>query len=244
MLLVLDNLETLLLPDGGWIDPRWGKVVATLLAHAGDSRLVLTSRVVPALAPPPGPPVAGEFAARLLKLPIHALGLDEAVVLARQLPNLGALLKGRAGADDDTREADRQLVVRTLNLVQGHPKLIELAEAQAADTEGLAGHLERAEGTWAAEGVRTNEPAQFFSAGKSHVGPTSSYGSLPAGPTRSPRCRRPLAPCSRSSAAARTRIGRAGSSRPTGRTSGSALLWRANRPTWPRPSCPWCRWAW
>ena len=170
VLLVLDNLETLLRPDGGWIDPRWGKVVATLLAHGGDSRVVLTSRVVPALAPPPGPPVAGDFAARLLKLPIHALGLDEAAVLARQLPNLGTLLKGRGDADDDTREVDRQLVVRTLNLVQGHPKLIELAEAQAADTQGLAGHLERAEGAWAAEGVGTGELASFFAAGESHVG--------------------------------------------------------------------------
>lgn len=170
VLLVLDNLETLLRPDGGWIDPRWGKVVATLLAHGGYSDVVLTSRVVPALAPPPGPPVAGDFAARLLKLPIHALGLDEAALLARQLPNLGSLLKGRGGADDDTREADRQLVVRTLNLVQGHPKLIELAEAQAADTKGLAGHLERAEGAWAAEGVGTGELASFFAAGESRLG--------------------------------------------------------------------------
>ena len=169
VLLVLDNLESLLRPDGGWIDPRWGKVVATLLAHEGDSRVVLTSRVVPALAPPPGPPVAGDFAARLLKLPIHALGLDEAAVLARQLPNLGTLLKGRGGADDDTREVDRKLVVRTLNLVQGHPKLIELAEAQAADTQGLAGHLERAEGAWAAEGIGTGELSSFFAAGESHV---------------------------------------------------------------------------
>jgi len=169
VLLVLDNLETLLRPDGGWIDPRWGKVVATLLAHGGDSRVELTSQVVPALALPPGPPVAGDFAARLLKLPIHALGLDEAAVLARQLPNLGTLLKGRDGADDDTREADRQLVVRTLKLVQGHPELIKLAEAQAADTKGLTGHLERAEGAWAAEGVGTGELASFFAAGESRV---------------------------------------------------------------------------
>src|SRR5208337_2761578 len=140
-------------PDGGWIDPRWGKVVATLLAHGGDSRLVLTSRVVPALAPPPGPPVAGDFAARLLMLPIHALGLDEAAVLARQLPNLGTLLKGRVD-DDNTREVDRQLVVRTLNLVQGHPKLIELAEAQAADTKAWPAtwSVPRGPGRWRAWG--------------------------------------------------------------------------------------------
>jgi hypothetical protein len=170
VLLVLDNLETLLRPDGGWIDPRWGKVVATLLAHGGDSRVVLTSRVVPALAPPPGPPVAGDFVDRLLKLPIHALGRDEAALLARQLKNLGTLLKGRDGVNDDIHEADRQLVVRTLKLVQGHPKLIELAEAQAADIKGLAGHLERAEGAWAAEGVGSGELASFFAVGESHVG--------------------------------------------------------------------------
>jgi CHAT domain len=170
VLLVLDNLETLLRPDGGWIDPRWGKVVATLLAHGGDSRVVLTSRVVPALAPPPGPPVAGDFVARLLKLPIHALGRDEAALLARQLKNLGTLLKGRDGAAADTREADRQLVVRTLNLVQGHPKLIELAEAQAADTKSLACHLERAENAWTAQGVGSGELASFFSTGASCVG--------------------------------------------------------------------------
>ena len=117
VLIVLDNLESLLRSDGQWREPRWGKLVATLLNHRGDSRTVLTSRIrpiIPNLAP-----------GRLLELPIHALSLDEAVLLARQLPNLGALLRGKHAT------AHRQLVRRMLHVVQGHPKLIELAEGQA-----------------------------------------------------------------------------------------------------------------
>ena len=93
---------------------------------------------------PPGPPVAGDFAARLLKLPIHALGLDEAALLARQLPNLGTLLRG---VTVSARIPARRPTARRAHpqLVQGHPKLIELAEVQAADIKGLADHLERAE---------------------------------------------------------------------------------------------------
>ncbi len=43
-----------------------------------------------------------------------------------------------------TRDQGRILVLRLLRLVQGHPKLIELAEAQAADPEKLAAQLDRA----------------------------------------------------------------------------------------------------
>src|SRR5205823_1096653 len=35
ILVVLDNLETLLRPDGQWREPRWGKLLATLLGHRG-----------------------------------------------------------------------------------------------------------------------------------------------------------------------------------------------------------------
>ncbi len=47
VLLVLDNLESLLADEGRWRDPSWGLLVAALLAHDGESRLVLTSRVAP-----------------------------------------------------------------------------------------------------------------------------------------------------------------------------------------------------
>ena len=44
LLLVLDNLETLLTDSNRWRDPLWGEVVVALLAHNGLSRVVLTSR--------------------------------------------------------------------------------------------------------------------------------------------------------------------------------------------------------
>jgi hypothetical protein len=37
LLLVLDNLETLLTPEGTWRDPAWGSVMAALTGHEGES---------------------------------------------------------------------------------------------------------------------------------------------------------------------------------------------------------------
>ncbi len=47
VLLVLDNLETLLTPEGGWRDPRWKLLMTALTSHDGESRVILTSRIVP-----------------------------------------------------------------------------------------------------------------------------------------------------------------------------------------------------
>ena len=47
VLLVLDNLETLLTPDGEWRDPRWRVLIGGLCAPDGESRLVMTSRIAP-----------------------------------------------------------------------------------------------------------------------------------------------------------------------------------------------------
>jgi hypothetical protein len=47
VLLVLDNLETLLTPDGSWRDPRWKSLMTALTSHDGESRVILTSRIVP-----------------------------------------------------------------------------------------------------------------------------------------------------------------------------------------------------
>ena len=46
-LLVLDNLETLLTPEGRWRDPRWALLMTALTSHEGESRVILTSRIVP-----------------------------------------------------------------------------------------------------------------------------------------------------------------------------------------------------
>ena len=48
VLLVLDNLETLLTPDGTWRDPRWEPLIAALTGHDGESRVIMTSRIAPA----------------------------------------------------------------------------------------------------------------------------------------------------------------------------------------------------
>ena len=78
---MLDNLETLLTPGGGWRDPRWELLINSLTSHDGESRVILTSRVVPA-----------GLGSRALILPVHALSLDESAALARELPNLRALM--------------------------------------------------------------------------------------------------------------------------------------------------------
>ncbi len=126
LLLVLDNLEHLLTEAGGWRDPLWGHLMATLLGHRGLSRTILTSRRLP----------QGLKAPTALCEPIHALSLAESVLLARELPHLGALFADQAG---------RGLLTRTLRVVQGHPKLLELADGLAADHAALAAQVAASE---------------------------------------------------------------------------------------------------
>ena len=158
-LLVLDNLDTLLTPGGAWRDPRWGTLVAALSGHDGESRLILTSRIPPADIDP-----------RVLTLSVHALSLDEAVTLARELPNLRRLLH------PDTEQAadrDRNRLRRVLRVAQGHPKLLELADAAAADPEQLDGQLAAAEQAAAGLGL-----AAFFLDGVSALNPGDFMAAL------------------------------------------------------------------
>ena len=136
VLIVLDNLENLLTDDGCWKDDRWGWLVKSLLDHEGLSRIILTSRKLPKELVENG---------RLLIEPINALSLNEAALLAREMPHLGRLLLGKISLG---LEKGRELVKRTLSLIQGHPKLIELADAQATDPATLEKYLERAVGAW------------------------------------------------------------------------------------------------
>jgi len=151
LLLVLDNLETLLTDSDRWRDPLWGEVVAALLAHDGPSRVVLTSRRVPAgLANQPKVQVEA----------IHALSFAESVLLARELPNLKRLF-------DD--EAGRALLQQTLRVVQGHPKLLELADGLAADRPALAARVAAAANELA---DRANVLDAFFAVGVAREGET------------------------------------------------------------------------
>jgi tetratricopeptide (TPR) repeat protein len=159
ILLVLDNLETLLTPQGTWRDPRWAPLIAALTGHRGESRVILTSRI------PPAAPGAG-----VLVQPVHALSLDEAVALARELPGLRALLHAEPGPvrAETQAEADRDRVRRVLRVVQGHPKLLELAAAAAADRDRLDAAENAATGqgleAFFRDGTSTLDPDQFLAA--------------------------------------------------------------------------------
>jgi CHAT domain len=147
VLLVLDNLETLLAPEGTWRDDRWTLLLEALTSHAGESRVIMTSRTVPAgFAGDGGAP--GTNGASIDPLPVHALSRDEAAGLARELPHLRDLLHMDGGplrAPTTDVNADRDRVLRVLRVVQGHPKLLELADAAAADRDRLDAQLAAAE---------------------------------------------------------------------------------------------------
>jgi tetratricopeptide (TPR) repeat protein len=158
ILLVLDNLETLLTPDGNWRDPRWEPLIEALTAHQGESRVILTSRIRPA-----------GLSDQIVTKAVHALDLGESAALARELPGLRALLHADASplrdGDETTVAADRTLVRRVLHVVQGHPKLMELADAAAADPARLAAQVAAAEDR--ADGQVLD---QFFRQGTTGVG--------------------------------------------------------------------------
>jgi tetratricopeptide (TPR) repeat protein len=153
LLLVLDNLETLLSDARAWRDPLFGLLLDGLTGHGGLSRVVLTSRVAPA---------DGRLD-RLLQLPTHALSLTESVLLARELPNLARLLHDEPAPERSATQisTDRDLARQVLHVVQGHPKLLELADAAARDPAQLTARLLAADSV-AAGSTRLDA---FFSTG-------------------------------------------------------------------------------
>jgi hypothetical protein len=150
LLVIVDGAEFLLAPDGNWQDERWGQVLGALAANRGASRLIVTSRRAIAI---PGTRLEA----------VHALSRDEAVLLARDLPRLRDLLDGRA--HDVPVAVGRRAIARVLEVTQGHPKLLELADGAAADLAELSALLANAEGAWEESG---GLPSGFFTLG--HVG--------------------------------------------------------------------------
>ncbi|MEU6795651.1 CHAT domain-containing protein [Nonomuraea wenchangensis] len=148
VLIVVDNAESLVTADGAWRDERWGRVLGALTAHEGGSRLVVTSRVA---LPLPGTRAE----------PVHALSRDESVLLIEELPRLRDLLHGRSAAG-------RQAVARVLEVAQGHPKLLELADGHAGDHQLLSQLLAGAGDVWESRG---GLPTGFFLDGRSTAGP-------------------------------------------------------------------------
>ncbi|WP_105972911.1 CHAT domain-containing protein [Streptomyces geranii] len=123
-LLVIDGIDALLTPERAWRDRRWGELVGTLSGHSGAGRLILCGRVRP---PGLGP--------RLRTEPVDLLTPDETLLLARELPHLARLLDGRLPGT--TPAAARRLATGLLELAQGHPRLLELADTQATDPDRL-----------------------------------------------------------------------------------------------------------
>src|SRR6185503_13421983 len=61
----------------------------------------------------------------------------------------------------------RRLAARTVQLVQGHPKLLELADGLAEDPAALAARLDEADRAWLTTGARLDT---FLTAGESAAG--------------------------------------------------------------------------
>ncbi|MDX2545210.1 CHAT domain-containing protein [Streptomyces sp. WI04-05B] len=124
VLLVVDGIDALLTPDRAWRDPRWGALVGALSGHTGAGRLILCGRVRPA-----------GLGTRVRTEPVDLLTRDEALLLARELPHLARLIAGQLPST--APEVARRLATGLLELAQGHPGLLELADTQAADPERL-----------------------------------------------------------------------------------------------------------
>jgi hypothetical protein len=154
VLIVIDNAESLLTETSQWRDNQWGQVAGALTAHAGAGRLVLTSRRAPATG-----------TAGLRVESVDALSADEALLLSRELPHLNTLIRGELPGVD--REVSRRLVLGVLTIAQGHPKLLELANGQAADPKRLAELVAAGGQAWLAAG---GLPDGFFSTGESGTG--------------------------------------------------------------------------
>jgi tetratricopeptide (TPR) repeat protein len=158
VLVVVDNAESLLTGAGGWLDSRWGALLTALVDQRGLGRLVLTTRLTPTTQLP-----------HIRVEPIHALPPAEAVLLARQLPHLSALLYENnpepVERGGEATTAGRRLVRRVLEVSNGHPKLLELADAQAAHPDQLHRFLDPADDTWTSRGTPTGE---FLTSGDQH----------------------------------------------------------------------------
>ena len=93
---------------------------------------------------------------------MHALYADEAVLLARELPHLRALIDATVPGVDAA--AGRSWVAQALTLSQGHPELLNLANGQAADPAQLQQRLSEASVAWQQSG---GIPDGFFTTGES-----------------------------------------------------------------------------
>ena len=158
---------------------------------------------------------------------VDALSLDEALLLARELPHLGTLIRGELPGVD--RDVSRRLALGVLNVAQGHPKLLELADGQAADPGRLAALVEAGDQAWREPG---GLPDGFFSHRGDPGAPARITCTCSArGPGRlAEGCRPVSGRCSGSCAAWRSPTGNGASSTATGPACGPGSNWTASRP--------------
>jgi len=160
LLIVIDNAESLLTRSGQWRDDRWGHVIGALTGHNGLGRLIVTTRRQPSSL------------AALQVEPVDTLSADEALLLVRELPSLQAL--GRGEVPGIGRMEARRLARRAVESAQGHPKLLELADGQAAHPTRLAALLNASDQAWKKHG---GLPHGFFATDEAAApdsGPTAA----------------------------------------------------------------------
>ena len=177
ILLVLDNLESLL-TDAGVARRALGRSAPSVDGKA---------RSVTGGADQPGE--AGGAGGHVEVIPVHALPRNEALLAARERPHLRQLMDGSAPGISPGE--GRLAVRRVLRLVQGHPKLIELADGLAAEPAKLLAQLDRAEAATDTAGLAVLEA--FFDAGetRTQLGPAAFMAVYAVGPRASQaRCRR------------------------------------------------------
>ena len=81
---------------------------------------------------------------------VDALSADEALLLARELPNLRRLIADEL--PDIDRDDSRRLALGVLNIAQGHPKLLELADGQASRPDQLGVLVAAGDQAWRDQG--------------------------------------------------------------------------------------------
>ena len=96
---------------------------------------------------------------------VDALPADEALLLVRELPHLQALVQGKILGIE--RFASRQLARRALEVAQGNPEMLKIADHQAASPKRLARMVEAGDQAWQKLG---GVPDRFF------IGETTASG--------------------------------------------------------------------
>ena len=127
LLIVIDGLGRPRGPGVSWRDPRWRAVFRALVSRGGAARVVLTGLVAPVI---PGGKAA--------LLPVLPLTRAEAHALVRELPALHALIWDNSALPS---VQDRVLVREMLGAAGGHPALLALMDAAAADRGALGARL-------------------------------------------------------------------------------------------------------